>query len=114
MEGGGTLVVVVLAAALCFGALYFGFYWPPARAFWKRLDDKAAEADARIVCPSCHEKGHVRTEITTVKSGLDGGKATAGILTGGATLPLTGLSRDDLVQRRTCGNCASIWLERIA
>src|SRR4051812_6976138 len=62
----------------------------------QRLRDVQAQQhghlNPKIVCPQCQTAGMVRLQSRTVKAGISGGKATAGILTGGASLLVTGLS----------------------
>lgn len=64
---------------------------------------------AEIVCPMCHKGGQVHTETVTEKDGIDGGKATAGVLTGGVSLLFTGLSRKKVKTQAHCDNCGSTW-----
>jgi hypothetical protein len=62
-----------------------------------------------MVCPHCGTKGRVHTQQTKVKRGLSGGKAVAGIVTGGVSLLATGLSRKEWVTEAWCGNCQNTW-----
>lgn len=62
-----------------------------------------------IECPFCHVVGRVRIWQRQVKRGISGGKATGAILTGGLSLPLTGLSRKQWVRRAKCTNCRMAW-----
>lgn len=62
-----------------------------------------------IICPHCQSQGTVRTKQEKRKSGISGGKATAGILTGGASLLATGLSRKQQVTKAHCDNCQMTW-----
>jgi hypothetical protein len=70
----------------------------------------ANEARARIVCPHCQTRGAVDTRQVRVKQGISGGKATGAILTGGASLLATGLSRKTHVTRLSCGACGMVWM----
>ena len=63
----------------------------------------------KMVCPHCKESGGVRTKPVKAKKGISGGKATAGVLTGGASLWATGLSRKEWVTEATCKNCRAKW-----
>lgn len=65
--------------------------------------------NAKIVCPQCGERGHVQTEQVKLKKGISGGKTTGVILTGGISLLVTGLSREEDATKATCSNCGSTW-----
>jgi hypothetical protein len=77
----------------------------------RKRDEKLAKAkcDAQIVCLHCQTRGFVTTEKVQVKKGIHGGKATAALLTGGATMLATGLSQHDQMTQATCSNCGSTW-----
>lgn len=62
-----------------------------------------------IICPHCQTKGTVRTTKKEVKAGVHGGKATAGILTGGLSLFATGLSRKVPKTKLKCSKCKIVW-----
>lgn len=62
-----------------------------------------------MICPHCKTKGQVYTEAVTVKKGIDGGKATAAVLTGGISVLATGLSGKENQTKARCGNCGSVW-----
>jgi hypothetical protein len=79
----------------------------------RRLDAEKAErkaSEAELVCPHCGTKGKVNTEVTRVKRGVSGGKATGAILTLGTSLLLTGLSRKEPAIKAKCGHCKMTWL----
>ena len=63
-------------------------------------------------CPHCGMVGTVSTAKVDVNDGVSGGKATAGFLTGGLSLIVTGLSRHSRVTQATCGHCAMSWIIR--
>ncbi len=65
--------------------------------------------NAQIVCPHCTVRGRVHTKQVKMKKGLSGGKAVAGLMTGGLSLLATGLSRKQNVTEAWCGNCQSQW-----
>lgn len=70
----------------------------------------AANNDAdKIKCPYCHERGKVAIRLASRKKGISGGKAAGGVMTGGTSLFLTGLSRNQGVRELTCGNCGMKW-----
>lgn len=68
-----------------------------------------AHADSQLVCPHCQTKGKVTTQRVKRKKGLSGGKATGAILTGGLSLPATGLSRKEWQTDARCGQCQTRW-----
>lgn len=64
-----------------------------------------------LTCPHCGEKGKVRTKAVDHKQGIDGGKATAAVLTGGVSLLAGGgLSQVEKKTRAHCDNCSHSWL----
>lgn len=63
-----------------------------------------------LFCTHCQAKGYVRTHRTEQKMGISGGKATAALLTGGASLLVAGLSRKQSFTAAYCENCNSNWL----
>jgi hypothetical protein len=65
--------------------------------------------DAKIICPQCREKGWVTTRPIQERAGIDGGKATAALLTGGLSILGTGLSNVVARTEASCGNCGSSW-----
>lgn len=79
-------------------------------AYVVKLQNAAAnDGIEEVVCPHCHERGHVTAKVVTRGKGVSGGKATAGLLTGGLSLPFAGLSKNQEVKRLTCGNCHMSW-----
>jgi hypothetical protein len=62
-----------------------------------------------IVCPQCQTRGRVRTTPVKRKIGISGGKATAALLTAGASILATGLSRKEHATQAHCDNCQSTW-----
>ena len=84
-------------------ALFVWFYnSPDAKAGREAARLREAERQAQIVCPHCQVPGHVTRTLAQRKQGVSGGKATGAIVTGGASLFLTGLSRKQLVTEMTC------------
>jgi hypothetical protein len=63
----------------------------------------------KIGCPHCGMIGHVTVTEVDRKQGLSGGKATAGLLTGGASLFAVGLSRKQKIRHLSCSNCSMEW-----
>lgn len=63
----------------------------------------------QMICPHCQSKGSVRTKKIEQKKGISGGKATAAVLTGGASLMVTGLSRKEIATQAHCSNCNNTW-----
>lgn len=70
----------------------------------------AAMTNSQMICPHCQTKGSVITQKTKVKRGISGGKATGALLTGGASLLATGLSRKQKATQARCVNCGAEWL----
>ena len=93
------------------------------RAQAARRDQKAARGDARIaayqqtraahdaqiVCPHCQLRGQVAARGSRDKEGVSGGKATAALLTAGASLLFVGLSRKRSRVHLYCRNCGMTW-----
>lgn len=75
----------------------------------KRARAEREAQRARLVCPHCGVGGQVSTSRVPRKQGISGGKATAGLLTGGVSLFVVGLSRKQTMTRMRCGNCAMDW-----
>ena len=65
---------------------------------------------AKIICPYCKTSGKVYMATVEKKSGIHGGKATAGIITGGLSLFFTGLSAKQKVNEYKCRNCNAKWI----
>ena len=61
------------------------------------------------MCPHCQTRGQVTHRPVQNKKGISGGKATGAVLTGGASLFVTGLSRKETAQEMHCGNCGMTW-----
>jgi DNA-directed RNA polymerase subunit RPC12/RpoP len=64
---------------------------------------------AKIICPYCKKGGYVNMKSVIRKSGIHGGKATAGVFTGGLSLLVTGLSGKQRVSEYKCCNCNAKW-----
>lgn len=131
----GVVVLIVLAVPFALGGLLYLFATismrrsstAAQRAEWHYADkmaeaakptfreqraldrDAKREAEARIICPHCGERGHVTTRMVQRKHGISGGKATAGILTGGVSLLAVGLSRKGWTTVLSCSNCRMNW-----
>jgi len=89
---------------------------PPAereaalREAQRKYDERRfGQINGHLICPHCSATGHVRTKPMTKKAGISGGKATAAVLTGGASLLATGLSRRESLTEARCGHCSSVW-----
>ncbi|MCY3972862.1 MAG: ankyrin repeat domain-containing protein [Candidatus Dadabacteria bacterium] len=66
--------------------------------------------ESNLICPHCQVKGKVQTyQGEQIKEGLSGGKIMGGVLTGGFSLLLTGLSRKHDITRAACENCGQTW-----
>lgn len=90
-------------AFIVLGVLWLYFYNKPER-------EAQRERDKKIVCPHCRAAGSVVTKKTTSKQGISGGKAAGGVLTGGASVLFTGLSRQQAVIGSMCTNCGMEWV----
>lgn len=85
--------------------------------FWKvntspeaqQARDRALEQQKRIVCPHCNSTGTVTARQIKRKKGISGGKATGAIITGGASVVATGLSRKEGATQMSCSNCGTTW-----
>jgi len=66
-------------------------------------------ATANIVCPYCQIRGYVTGYTGKRKKGISGGKATGAIVTLGASLLVTGLSRKEKMTHLHCGYCQMEW-----
>lgn len=71
--------------------------------------EEAKKRQAQLVCPHCQSVGTVTSRAVVRKQGVSGGKATGAVMTGGASLFATGLSRKGTVTRMTCSNCGTDW-----
>jgi len=73
------------------------------------VDSHSGYVQPNLVCPHCGTHGRVRTKATKTKQGVSGGKATAAVLTGGASLLATGLSHKGRVTKARCEACGTNW-----
>jgi hypothetical protein len=112
-----TLVAVL---ALVSGGLWLIYWRATTPELRRRLAvdaraEKAAERariaaqPAQILCPHCGVRGQVTRRPVRRKRGISGGKATGAVLTGGASMLLTGLSRKESATQMHCGNCGTTW-----
>lgn len=96
---------VLIVAALFAFAIWSSTSSPSAIA--KRAE--RARQQAELVCPHCQTKGSVTSTVVTRKKGISGGKATGAVMTGGASMLATGLSRKEPARRMSCSNCGTSW-----
>ena len=75
--------------------------------FWAELTYGSVKLE--MICPHCQTKGQVRTTPTQRKRGISGEKVMGGLLTGGISLLMTGLSRKEYVTQAHCDNCGATW-----
>jgi hypothetical protein len=73
------------------------------------LDALHGQLNAAMICPHCHAKGRIRTQIVDRKKGVSGGKATAALLTAGISMLATGLSRMERLTQAYCANGNNSW-----
>ena len=71
--------------------------------------DVKRNMEQNMICPHCHTKGSVTTNIVKQKVGISGGKATAALLRAGISLLGTGLSRKQKMTEAICSNCGAKW-----
>lgn len=89
-----------------------GHYWATngyATCRAKAQRATAASQQAKLVCPHCQTAGGVTKREVTQKKGISGGKATGAVLTGGASVLATGLSRKEGASLLSCSNCGMEW-----
>ncbi|MBP1627541.1 MAG: hypothetical protein H6Q00_2016 [Holophagaceae bacterium] len=75
----------------------------------REAERKHGEINQAMICPHCQSKGSVRVKKVIQKKGVSGGKATAAVLTGGASLLVAGLSRKEELSQAHCENCHNGW-----
>lgn len=80
---------------------------PPLASVWDTL--AFGPENPNMICQHCQAKGGVHTKRSNKKVGISGGKATAGLLTGGLSLLVLGLSRKETVTEAHCRNCNATW-----
>ena len=75
----------------------------------KAQRQSAVQQQAKLVCPHCQAAGGVTRRVVQKKKGISGGKATAALFTGGASMLATGLSRKEGASVLSCSNCGMEW-----
>lgn len=75
----------------------------------RRENEVANRGADKILCPHCQTRGSVTVRMIVRGKGISGGKATGALLTGGASMLATGLSKNQNVRRLSCSNCAVEW-----
>lgn len=93
--------VLVLAGFVLGGVIYFRYN--------KAQSEAAKKGAENLVCPHCQERGTVTGRSDIASKGISGGKASGAVLTGGASVLFTGLSKNQRVRRLHCENCNSTW-----
>jgi hypothetical protein len=97
--------ILIILLGFCAVVAYFAFTASP-----DKLNEKLYGKRSRdIICSQCCHKGQVHTKPITKKAGVSGGKATAALLTGGASLLAVGLSRKESMTEAHCCKCESNW-----
>lgn len=91
-----TLIHIAIAGAFIVGAI-------------KGTMSLFPKANPKIVCKFCGVTGRVTVQDVDRKQGISGGKATGAVLTGGASLLVTGLSKVQGCKQLACGNCGMEW-----
>ena len=103
---------MLLALVVGFFVCVFGLInklSPEERAKEAAKVEAKRQMDSKIICPQCQERGYVTTNKVLQKTGIDGGKATAALFTGGLSMLATGLSNEVKRTEATCSNCGSTW-----
>lgn len=85
--------------------------YPQAAALAKELGQRRrpGRSSRAMICPHCHVKGTVRIRNTRRNMGVHGGKLSAALLTGGASILVTGLSRKENAVKARCIRCGEQW-----
>lgn len=65
--------------------------------------------NSKVDCPHCGAQGQVRVTDVKRKQGISGGKTTAALMTGGASMVATGLSRKEPAKKLACRSCRMEW-----
>jgi hypothetical protein len=60
-------------------------------------------------CPHCETIGQISTKKVDLTKGISGGKAVAGLLTGGLSILAVGISRKEAQTEARCGKCNNVW-----
>lgn len=104
------LGLLAITAVVCLAVILLIYAIDPKLAAKAHQDMLlGGPVNQEVICPHCQTRGQVRVQETTVKTGLSGGKATAALLTGGATLIATGLSSKTKSTSMACGHCHVTW-----
>jgi hypothetical protein len=62
-----------------------------------------------MICPHCKTKGQINTKKVDLTKGISGGKAVAGLVTGGLSILAVGISRKETQTEARCGKCGNVW-----
>lgn len=62
-----------------------------------------------MICPHCKTKGQINTKKVDLTKGISGGKAVAGLMTGGLSILAVGISRKESQTEARCGKCGNVW-----
>jgi hypothetical protein len=103
------IVIVLGAGGMIWLNIWLSGDASTRKAAASRRRQAVADRQARIVCPHCQMAGQVTVRAVSRKKGVSGGKATGALLTGGASMLLTGLSRKEPARVLSCGNCGMTW-----
>jgi hypothetical protein len=100
---------VVFSVIIGIGALVSAETITPEEKERDLAELRYGSINPNMICPHCLTKASVRTNIGTKKVGISGGKAAAGLLTGGVSVLATGLSRKERVTKAHCDVCKVDW-----
>jgi hypothetical protein len=98
------VVILIYSAAM----LYF---YPDGVISRTTIDPNAINPphSSYMKCPHCETVGQITTKKVNLKKGVSGGKAVAGLLTGGLSLLAVGLSREEKQTQAHCRKCGNTW-----
>jgi len=67
------------------------------------------EVNRNLACPYCQTKGMILVKPMKIKSGISGAKAGGGLMTGGISLLITGISSKKSANQAHCKKCSTTW-----
>jgi len=99
-----TFIVVIVGVI---GLILIGLVF--VAIFFRDPNAAIQPQNPHMKCPHCQTVGLIATKKVDLKKGVSGGKAVAGILTGGLSLLAVGLSREETQTEARCGKCRNVW-----
>jgi transcription elongation factor Elf1 len=83
--------------------------YPAAAKLSEELEPSHGRRAGRINCPHCGAEKSVTTSKVKRRNGLHGGKVAGALLTGGASMFVTGLSNKEWATHAHCRSCGADW-----